>query len=400
MGFTDSKQTFKIAFFALAAIVIVLFLYFSAYLANGMASIEHDRVQIWADATNELVQIDEQDEPSERMVEFLFSIIEDNRSIPVLITDSVGKIIMQRNFNLPEPEDSLNPLNISPENREYLQTQLTRIKRSDRVIPIQIADGSHQYIYYDRSELLHKLRYYPYAMVAVAFVFGLVLYFALRISRNAEQNKVWVGLSKETAHQLGTPISSLMAWMQLLQAQGVDQETVAEMDKDVTRLSVIASRFSKVGSAPQMEETDLCDLLAAAVAYMRPRISKRINLTLNLPASSVDIVASPPLLEWVIENLIKNAVDAIEGAGSISVTLVVADGQAFIEVTDTGKGMNRKQRRRVFNPGYTTKLRGWGLGLALAKRIVNTYHNGKISVANTEPGKGTTFLIVLPIKTT
>jgi signal transduction histidine kinase len=216
-------------------------------------------------------------------------------------------------------------------------------------------------------------------------------------TQKAEQNKVWVGLSKETAHQLGTPISSLMAWMELLPEMGVDRDTVTEMDKDVKRLSTIAARFSKIGSQPQMEDEDLNNVVAHAAGYMSTRISSRISLTVNLATMPLPANVSAPLLEWVMENLIKNAVDAMEGSGFINVISGQEKEIAFIEVSDTGKGISRKNLQTVFNPGFTTKKRGWGLGLTLAKRIIETYHRGKIYVKTSTPGVGTTFRIELPL---
>jgi len=231
-------------------------------------------------------------------------------------------------------------------------------------------------------------------IIMLAFI--AVVYFAVLSTKKAEQNKVWVGLSKETAHQLGTPISSLMAWMELLPDYGVDADTVAEMNKDVTRLSTIASRFSKIGSVPKMTAEDLDTIVDDAVGYMSTRISPRISLGYNRPPAQASVMACPPLLAWVIENLIKNAVDAMDGTGTITVTAGAMPFAAFIEVADTGKGISRKNHKTVFNPGYTTKSRGWGLGLTLAKRIIEQYHNGRIFVKQSAPGQGTTFRIELP----
>ncbi|MDE6402360.1 MAG: HAMP domain-containing histidine kinase, partial [Muribaculaceae bacterium] len=246
-------------------------------------------------------------------------------------------------------------------------------------------------------KLLKRLGYYPYIQLLVMLAFIGVVYYALTSTKRAEQNKVWVGLSKETAHQLGTPISSLMAWMQLLESLGVDADTVAEMNKDVNRLSTIASRFSKIGSRPQMEPDDLNAVVMHAGEYMSTRISRRIRFTLEPSASPVPVNMSAPLFEWVMENLIKNAVDAMEGTGSITVTVGTDGNKGYVTVSDTGKGISRKNFKTIFNPGYTTKTRGWGLGLTLAKRIIDQYHRGNIYVKESEPGRGTTFRIDLPL---
>lgn len=399
MKLYDLKGAFKVSFLALSAAIVVAFLYYSASLVKDVADMERARMQIWANATREIVNIGNADDGKsyEGDLEFLLGIIEDNRTIPVLLTDDEGNLLMHRNFELPDPTGPLDGVQLSEVNREFLSSKLEHLRRTDHVIHISISPGVNQHIYYEDSRMLRALNLYPYAMVAVGIIFALILYFALRATKRAEQNKVWVGLSKETAHQLGTPISSLMAWMQLLEAQGVDSETVSEMNKDVTRLSVIASRFSKIGSRPSMESVDLNTLASRAVDYMRPRISQRISLTITPAGHPLPVAASQPLLEWVLENLIKNAVDAMDGSGSITVTLRRVRTIAVIEVADTGKGMTRKQRRRIFNPGYTTKKRGWGLGLTLARRIITSYHGGKIYVAASEPGAGTTFRIDLPL---
>ena len=225
----------------------------------------------------------------------------------------------------------------------------------------------------------------------------LIVYYAVSSTKRAEQNKVWVGLSKETAHQLGTPISSLMAWMELLEGMGVDKEVVTEMDKDVKRLSTIASRFSKIGSRPQMEQDNLNEVVESSASYMTTRISSRIKLTTRLYPGALDVSLSRPLMEWVLENLIKNAVDAMQGSGSITITTGLEKSKAFVEVSDTGKGIQSRNFDTVFNPGYTTKKRGWGLGLALARRIVAEYHGGRIFVKSSVAGQGTTFRIELPL---
>ncbi|MBR5744618.1 MAG: ATP-binding protein, partial [Muribaculaceae bacterium] len=270
---------------------------------------------------------------------------------------------------------------------------LESLKKTNNVIHVALDDGSSQYVYYEDSSLLKKLNYFPYIQVTIMVVFILIVYFAVMSTKKAEQNKVWVGLSKETAHQLGTPISSLMAWMELLKSLGVDDDTVKEMNKDVDRLSTIASRFSKIGSRPNMETVDMNEVVAHSSSYMSTRISPHINFSVDIDKNPAPVMMSAPLFEWVMENLIKNAVDAMSGSGSISVATGREKERAFVEVADTGKGIARKNFKNVFNPGFTTKKRGWGLGLTLAKRIIEEYHGGKIFVKQSEPGVGTTFRI-------
>ncbi|MDE6527305.1 MAG: HAMP domain-containing histidine kinase, partial [Muribaculaceae bacterium] len=315
----------------------------------------------------------------------------------VLLTDSEGNILQQRNFDLPVAgDDEAFGLPSDPRNIAFLNKKLDRLRESPNVIPIEIAEGFCQYLYYEDSTMLRRLSVFPYIQLLVMLAFIAVVYFAVLSTKKAEQNKVWVGLSKETAHQLGTPISSLMAWMELLPDYGVDADTVAEMNKDVMRLSTIASRFSKIGSVPKMTCEDLDNVVGEAVGYMSTRISPRISLSYKRPPATAAVMACPPLLAWVIENLIKNAVDAMDGSGSITVTAGASPITAFIEVADTGKGISRKNHKTVFNPGYTTKSRGWGLGLTLAKRIIEQYHQGRIFVKQSAPGQGTTFRIELP----
>ncbi|MGM9822122.1 MAG: sensor histidine kinase [Muribaculaceae bacterium] len=398
MNIYDLRR-FGVALFLLVTLVLVgMFLYISNNLVHDLARQERERMQIWADATKQIADIGANPEAAQSPdnLEFLLNIIEQNHTIPVLLTDNDGNILDHRNFDLPEPVDSLNPYELSPENEHFLRERLASLEKRANVIHIIISPENMQHLYYDDSKLLKKLSWYPYVQIVIMLAFILVVYFAVNSTRRAEQNKVWVGLSKETAHQLGTPISSLMAWMQLLPELGVDRDTVEEMNKDVTRLSTIASRFSKIGSRPQMESEDFNSLVFHATSYMRTRISSRISLEVNLCDEPLPVRASAPLMEWVMENLIKNAVDAMEGSGSITVTTSLVNGMAELSVTDTGKGIPRKNHKTVFNPGYTTKKRGWGLGLALAKRIIEQYHCGRIFVAWSELGKGTTFKVELP----
>lgn len=384
----------RFAFLISAAAVVACFFYFSNQLVSELAVQERERMQIWADATKEIVSNPDAD------IDFLLRIIEGNTTIPVLLTDDQGNILRHRNFRLPSPQ-TLTPDGFytdPPENTEYLLRKLRKLSGGENRIDIELAPGVYQHLYYEDSTLLRRMSWYPLIQLVVMLAFVAVVYFAVLSTKKAEQNKVWVGLSKETAHQLGTPISSLMAWMELLPDYGVDAETIAEMNKDVNRLSMIASRFSKIGSVPKMEPADLGELVDQAAGYMATRVSPRISLSWDTRSSGpMPVKASAPLLEWVIENLIKNAVDAMEGSGSINVRAFTDPDtrRRVIEVADTGKGIARKNFKTVFNPGYTTKSRGWGLGLALAKRIVEEYHRGRIFVKDSTPGLGTTFRIEL-----
>lgn len=390
----------KISFLVASAAVVALFLYFSNSLIGDLAVQERLRMEIWADATREIVAATTmpEDGAPETDIDFLLRIIQSNTTIPVLLTDTEGNILQHRNFKFPVPEDEADfGLPADPRNVEFLRKKLAQLTKTENNIEIRISPELCQYLYYEDSTLLKRLSIYPYIQLLVMLAFIAVVYFAVLSTKKAEQNKVWVGLSKETAHQLGTPISSLMAWMELLPDMGVDKDTLVEMNKDVSRLSTIASRFSKIGSEPKMTDENLNAVIGEAVGYMSTRISPRISLKWHPAAAAIPVKACVPLLEWVIENLIKNAVDAMDGTGTIIVTSGSGPINAFVEVADTGKGISRKNFKNVFNPGYTTKSRGWGLGLTLAKRIIEQYHSGRIFVKTSIPGEGTIFRIDLPV---
>ncbi|MDE5693363.1 MAG: HAMP domain-containing histidine kinase, partial [Duncaniella sp.] len=325
-------------------------------LVKDLSEQERSRMQIWADATREIVKASADDSGgASSSIDFLLSIIEGNSNIPVLLTDDEGNIMMHRNFRLPEPVDSLSPLDISEKNLGFLKGKLDDMRHTPNVIKIDMDEAGCQYLYYEDSRLLKALSYYPYIQIVVLMAFILIVYYAVSSTQRAEQNKVWVGLSKETAHQLGTPISSLLAWMELLDGMGVDHETVAEMNKDVKRLSTIASRFSKIGSRPSMDDEDLNEVAIRSAEYMSTRISRRINFSIIPSDHPLPVKLSAPLTEWVMENLIKNAVDAMEGSGSITVRIYAEKDNAVVDITDTGKGISRKHLKTIFNPGFTTK---------------------------------------------
>ena len=395
----DIRRYGIIIFMVMSMAVVGVFLYYSDSLERDLAQQERARMEIWANATREIVKSagNESDQADSSTMDFLMSIIEDNRNIPVLLTDGDGNIMMHRNFSLPEPPDPTAPLFISERNEKFLRAKLDKMLLTPNVIEIDMGDGERQYLYYEDSSLLKALNYYPYIQVIVLIVFIAIVYFAVSSTKRAEQNKIWVGLSKETAHQLGTPISSLMAWIELLDAQGTDKEIINEMDKDLKRLSTIASRFSKIGSRPTMEAGDLNTAMANAAGYMSTRISRRIKLTTVPSPVPLPVRLSTPLIEWVMENLIKNAVDATSGSGTITNTAFTEKGSAVIEVSDTGKGISKKMQRHIFNPGFTTKERGWGLGLTLSRRIIEEYHDGHIFIKRSELGVGTTFTIEVPL---
>ena len=400
----DSRRIWRVVFIIISLVLVLLFLYISNNLVKDLAQQERERMEIWANATRELAtlgscsEVDENGNPissSATDVDFLLSIIEANHNIPVLLVDDKDNILDHRNFRLPEPVD--NPFELSAANLEYLNKKLRHLKNSENKIDINIDKNTTQYLYYEDSTLLRRLAYFPYIQLAVLALFFAIAYFALMSIKRAEQNKVWVGLSKETAHQLGTPISSLMAWTQLLESMGVDKSIVTDMDKDVKRLSTIADRFSKIGSMPDKELTTINEAVTTSLEYMRARIPKRVNLYIHTnDQTNNGVMLSQTLFAWVMENLTKNAVDAMDGEGQLDITVEDSPNNVVILVKDTGKGIARKNFKNVFNPGFTTKKRGWGLGLTLVKRIIEEYHNGQIYIKESEVGKGTTFGIELP----
>ncbi len=397
------KRTGKMLGIAVSAIAVIIFLLISNNLIKELGNQERDRMSIWAQATERLAKANVDSD-----FEFLLGIISQNNSIPVLICDKNFNISEFRNFSLPDKNDKDKSLfnELSPKNKEYLQNRLRKAggntpprelaAKNRHFIEVELYGGENQYIYYEDSRLLRSLSIYPYIQMAVMIILALIIYMAMVYTKRAEQNRVWVGLSKETAHQLGTPISSLMAWTEYLQATGVGSEITDEIDKDVKRLSVIADRFSKIGSQPEIQLDYLNEVVSKSLDYMKSRVSGRVGIKMHLSDDDHGVLLSRPLIEWVMENLTKNAVDAMQGAGNLDITTGAEKSVVWIEVKDTGKGIARKNFRTVFNPGYTTKKRGWGLGLTLVKRIVEDYHGGKIYVKESELGKGTTFRLEFP----
>lgn len=396
-------RTGKLVFLIVSVVAVIIILLISNNLVKELARQERERMNIWAQATERLAQAQENAD-----YEFLLSIIQQNNSIPVLVADSDFNIIEYRNFRLPEKIEQTEGgfVELSEKNRAYLIKRLKApggdtpleemARKNDHFIRVEIYTNTYQYIYYEDSILLKRLSLYPYVQLAVMFVMVLIIYFAVVYSKRAEQNRVWAGLSKETAHQLGTPISSLMAWSEYLRSTGLDPDIVEEINKDVKRLSVIADRFSKIGSVPELQLEYLNETVRESMEYMNKRVSDRVSINLHPSDDDNGVMISRPLFEWVMENLTKNAVDAMGGNGRIDITTGRdRNGTIFIEVKDTGKGIARKNFKTVFNPGYTTKKRGWGLGLTLVKRIIEDYHKGRIYVKESEPGVGTTFRIEL-----
>ncbi len=385
MQWTDRIRQVKIILVVAAIAIAVVSLVASNILTKDLARQERTKMEVWAEAMRALSQADENTD-----LALVLKVLNDNNTIPVVVLDNDENVTDFRNvvINAKNYKDSLL----------YVSAMAKRLKSNKQNIRIQLSDASNEYIdvCYDDSLMLKRLALYPYVQLGVVMLFVVVAIFALLTSKRAEQNKVWVGLSKETAHQLGTPISSLMAWTTILKETYPDDDLLPEMDKDVKRLQLIADRFSKIGSLPEAVPVSLSEVLDHVIEYMDRRTSKTIQLKKVFPADDIIIRLNASLFEWVIENLCKNAVDAMGGeSGTITLRVETVGERVIVEVSDTGKGIKKKDMRNVFRPGFTTKSRGWGLGLSLAKRIVEEYHNGKIFVKSSELGKGTTFRIEL-----
>lgn len=316
---------------------------------------------------------------------FISEIVVNSASVPVILTDETKKNVLAfGNLDSTKMKDTI-----------YVNKTLNEMKLQNDPIPVNLDNSKVNYVFYKDSLLLAQLKYYPYVQMGIIALFLLIAYSLFSSSRKAEQNQVWVGMSKETAHQLGTPISSLMAWFEYLQSTDTDKNILNEMKKDVERLNTIAERFSKIGSTPQLESVNIYSVLKDVLSYLEKRISNKVSFDFEINQSSVMVLLNVPLFQWVIENIIKNAVDAMEGRGKIIIHVFQEPEKVIIDITDNGRGINKSKQKEVFKPGYTTKKRGWGLGLSLAKRIIEEYHKGKIFVKWSEPGKGTTFRIIL-----
>lgn len=363
-----------------AVIIAAVSLVVSHILVRDLAIEERNRMEVWAEAMRSLSTAEENTD-----LNLVLKVINENNTIPVIVTDEQGNVQTFRNVEIvaDNHDDSM----------AVAARKAADMRASGRDIRISLGtDAGSIHVSYDESVMITRLSFYPYVQLGIVLIFVVIAIFALLTSKKAEQNKVWVGLSKETAHQLGTPISSLMAWTEILRETYPNDELIPEMDKDVKRLQLIAERFSKIGSIPEPVDTPLAEMLRHVVDYMDRRTSQKVRIIDEFSACDAHVMVNPSLFEWVLENLCKNAVDAMEGGGTITIK-AFASQRVIIDVTDTGKGIEKKNIKNVFRPGFTTKTRGWGLGLSLAKRIVEEYHHGKIYVLKSEVGKGTTFRI-------
>ncbi|GHT03619.1 two-component sensor histidine kinase [Bacteroidia bacterium] len=387
-----SGKTFKYFFILTAVIIAIASVWVTHSLVNELKEEERKKIEIWAESvaliSTQALTEDINPDAFNNYNRLLLEIIEGNITIPLILTDDSNQVIEKRNIQSSKIEDPV-----------FIEKKIKSFKKKHDPIPIIIPISENenlvQYVYYDDSTVLKQLQLFPFVQLTVVFIFIIISFLALNSTQKAEQNKVWVGLSKETAHQLGTPISSLMAWVEYLKTKDMDPKLLNEMDKDVQRLKTIAERFSKIGSNAEPEPMDLETAIGNAVDYMGRRISSKVSISTDVPDEPVTIFMNESLFGWTLENLIKNAVDAMDGQGEIKIHAFQKGKKVIMDISDTGKGIPKSKFDAVFQPGYTTKKRGWGLGLSLVKRIIESYQKGKIYVYKSEAGKGTTFRIEL-----
>jgi len=400
------RRRWKILLLFIAIIIGIASLAYTNWLTKKMAMEELKKVELWAETNkhlnnitinpttsegNELPSKDaktlsrEIDELESDYTSILGMVISQNTTIPMIVVEPNGKINLSANISYSEERKE-----------SVLNKELKKMKKSGEPIRIDLAEDDYLLLYYRQSSILRNLRYYPFIQLVIIIVFIIVAYLAFSATQRAEQNQVWVGMSKETAHQLGTPISSLMAWIELLKLQNVDKTIIQEFEKDTQRLERITERFSKIGSKPELKRQNLIEVLNSTISYLKTRSSNKVIFETSFSDNDyLEIPLNAALFSWVIENICKNAIDAMGNNGTISVILKEKENQVYIDVTDTGVGVAKSQFKTIFQPGYSTKKRGWGLGLSLAKRIVEIYHNGKIFIKSSEIGKGTTFRIIM-----
>ncbi len=382
----------KILLLVIAVLIGVASLLYTNWLTEKMSNEERKKVELWAEATKRLAEagIQNSNEANvEQITTAYFTLIqlilEQNTTIPVIIIEPDGSFNYSANISYSEGR-----------RQHVLNKELEKMKNHAEPIRIDLSENDYLLLYYRESNLLRNLRYYPFVQLIVIIVFIVAAYSAFSATQRAEQNQVWVGMSKETAHQLGTPISSLMAWIELLKLQDIDPELIKEFEKDIHRLEKITERFSKIGSKPELVPSNIAEVLISTVSYLKTRSSDKVKFNLILGEDNLPLIPlNAALFSWVIENLCKNAIDAMDNTGSINILLQEKENTLTIDVSDTGKGVAKANFKTIFQPGYSTKKRGWGLGLSLAKRIIENYHKGKIFIKWSEMGKGTTFRIVL-----
>lgn len=374
MQFSDKRNLTRWVIIISSFLIASLILWNTYIFFQIFKDEERNKMELWATAQKSIVNANENTD-----IDLPLFILSNNQSIPLILTDKNGAILNQANIEENIVKDSLK-----------LKEFLLKIKNQNAPIRVQLSDKEYQLLYYGDSPMLNQLKYYPVALLLVAFLFGGVVYNFYRATKMATQNKLWAGMAKETAHQIGTPLSSLIGWLELLKMEAIDPTTIEEIEKDITRLQTITDRFSKIGSEPLLEVKDIVDETKRSFEYLQSRSSKQVKFDFKAPKKNILVNINPTLHSWTIENLVKNAIDAMKGKGELSIEIVEGEKLVYITIIDTGSGIPKNKFKKIFEPGYTSKKRGWGLGLSLTKRIVNDYHKGKIRVVHSEIGKGTT----------
>jgi hypothetical protein len=377
MQFSEKRNLTR-WFIILASFFIVILILWNTYnFFQIFKNEERAKMEFWASALTTVANANENSD-----LDLPFEIISKNTTIPIFITDNKERIIDHNNIDEEITKDSI-----------ALKKYFNSIKNDNQPIKMERSKNKYQLVYYGDSPLLNKLKYYPVALLLIIILFGAVVYNFYRATKMATQNKLWAGMAKETAHQIGTPLSSLIGWLEILKLENVEESTIIEIEKDINRLQTITDRFSKIGSEPSLEKRDIIEETKSSFDYLQSRVSKQVAFTFLSPENPIYVAINPALHSWTIENLVKNAIDAMKGKGSLTIAISELENEVKIKITDTGKGIPKKQFGKVFEPGFTTKKRGWGLGLSLTKRIVQEYHKGKIKVIHSEIGKGTTMQI-------
>jgi two-component system, sporulation sensor kinase D len=378
MSFSERRNTTRWIIIFISFLIISLILWNTYTFFQIFKNEERIKMNLWANASKTLINADENTD-----LDLPLEIINNNNSVPVMLT-MYGKVISSKNI----PDEII-------EDKDKLSAYLANLKNENEPILIEYAPGKQQQVYYGNSALLKKLKYYPVALLLIIFLFGALIYNFYKSTKMATQNKLWAGMAKETAHQIGTPLSSLIGWVEILKTEDIDQSITIEIEKDIERLQTITDRFSKIGSVPVLEKHDIIAETLHTYEYLQSRFSKQVTFSYNGPKDPVLVMINPTLHSWTIENLVKNAIDAMKGKGSLDLRIEQDAHHVKINVKDSGTGIAKNQFKTIFEPGFTTKKRGWGLGLSLTKRIVEEYHSGKIKVLHSEIGKGTTFQISL-----
>ena len=377
MQFSERRNLTRWFIIVASFFIVILILWNTYNYFQIFKNEERAKMEFWATAQKTLANANEFTD-----IDLPFQIIQNNTTIPMIVTDSKDSIISHNNI-----EDAI------ANDTAALKKYFNSIKNDNQPIKMQLSEKSYQLVYYGNSPLLNKLKYYPVALLLIIILFGAVVYNFYRATKMATQNKLWAGMAKETAHQIGTPLSSLIGWLEILKLDNVEESTIVEIEKDITRLQTITDRFSKIGSEPVLEKRDIIEDTKNTVDYLQTRVSQQVNFYFKAPQHPVFVEINPALHSWTIENLVKNAIDAMKGKGSLNIIISELEDMVKISISDTGKGIPKNQFNKVFEPGFTTKKRGWGLGLSLTKRIVQEYHKGKIKVVHSEIGKGTTMQI-------